>query len=67
MKIASATSFTRNEDEIDGGALARAEASSPATASEITIAGTLISPPANGPASSASGTGQPAERITPAA
>ena len=36
-------------------------ASSPATASEITIAGTLISPPAIGPASNASGTGQPAE------
>jgi hypothetical protein len=66
-KIASATSLIATRMRLTVALSREPIASSPATASEITIAGTLTSPPANGPFSNASGTGQPADRITPPA
>src|SRR5688572_13153283 len=66
-KIASAISFTMTSSRLTVALSREPSASSPATASEITIAGTLTIPPAAGPASNASGIGHPAERITPAA
>ena len=67
MKIASATSFTTHEDEIDRRALARAEREQ-AGDGERDEDGRHVDEAAGvGPASNASGTGQPADLITPAA
>src|SRR5215510_7060480 len=67
MNAASAASLMNTRMRLTVALSRVPSASRPATASEIRIAGTLMMPPAWGPASNASGTCQPDDLMKPAA